>query len=118
MTLFKSLKSIGFIEDGDAIMVDKGFNIHEEVEELGLHLNIAPFAASGRQMSTAVNNYTNIIAKHRVHIDRLICKVKTFKLLSHCIPTSLFKMVNKIWSMLLPHTLSGYICKGYKKENV
>ncbi|KAJ8306944.1 hypothetical protein KUTeg_015028, partial [Tegillarca granosa] len=55
-------------------------------------LNIPPFAVSGKQMSNAENNYTNKIAKQRVHIERLICKVKTFQLLSRCILTSLFKM--------------------------
>jgi hypothetical protein len=97
--LLKTLKSIGYIKEGDAIMVDKGFNIAKEINELGLKINIPPFASASRQMTASETFLTNKIAKHRVHIERLICKVKTYKLLSHCIPTSLFQKANKIWTV-------------------
>lgn len=95
----KQLKSIGYINNGDAIMVDKGFSIRQEIEELGLLLNIPPFATTGSQMSVGDSALTNKIARHRVHIERLICKVKTFKLLSNRIPTTLFHKANRIWSV-------------------
>ena len=101
----KNLKLHGYVKDGDAIMVDKGFNIEKELNELGLLLNIPPFAASGAQMSVSDTCTTQKIAKHKVHIERLIRKVKTFKIVSNCIPTVIFHSVNNLWSVCCYITL-------------
>ncbi len=60
-------------------MVDKGFLIEKEVEEIGLLLNIPPFARADRQMPHADVEMTKRIAKHRVHVERAIAKIKKFK---------------------------------------
>ena len=99
------MKSVGYVKDGDAIMVDKGFNIDKKISSLGLKLNIPPFASVSRQISPSEINLTNKIAKHRVYVERLICKVTTYKILSHCIPTSLFEKVNEIFSVCCHLTL-------------
>jgi hypothetical protein len=78
-------------------------------------------------MSAGDSYKTQKIAKHRVHIERLIAKVKTFQILSNTIPTYLFHSINKIWSIahimplyknlwhnltsLLLMIISIYICK-------
>ena len=49
-------------------------------------------------MSAGDSYKTQKIAKHRVHKERLIAKVKTFQILSNTIPTYLFQSINKIWS--------------------
>jgi hypothetical protein len=61
-------------------MVDKGFRINEEIEKLGLKLNIPPFANTGSQMSSADITLTEKIARHRVHVERAIARVKNFKI--------------------------------------
>jgi hypothetical protein len=86
-------------------MADKGFTIHNELNQLGLVLNIPPFSSSSAQMSAADTYLTQKIAKHRVHVERVIAKVKTYKLLSHKIPTSLFKQATKIWTVCAILTL-------------
>ena len=99
---FKLLKDYianGYINKGDGVMADKGFTIQKELEEMGLLLNIPPFSKCSSQMSVSDTYLTQKIAKERVHIERLIAKVKTYKILSHTIPTSLFKQINKIWSV-------------------
>ncbi|XP_033726291.1 uncharacterized protein LOC117315957 [Pecten maximus] len=85
-----AMKDNGFVCDGDAIMADKGFKIIDNLHNLGLRLNIPPFAKSGAQMSCAQVIETQKIAKHRVHIERLIAKIKTYKIVSHRVPTALF----------------------------
>ena len=97
--LITQLKQHGYVKEGDAVMADKGFTIGGELKELGLSLNIPPFSASGSQMSAGDTYKTQKIAKHRVHIERLIAKVKTFQILSNTIPTYLFQSINKIWSI-------------------
>ncbi|KAK3107302.1 hypothetical protein FSP39_011470 [Pinctada imbricata] len=94
-----SLKSKGYINDGNAVMADKGFTIKDGLAEFGIALNIPPHASSGKQMSVSDTILTQKIAKHRVHIERLIAKIKTYKIISDCIPTSLFQNINKIWSV-------------------
>lgn len=103
--LIKTMKSHGYIQDKDGIMADKGFTIGDELQKLGLSLNIPPFAQTGCQMSASNTALTSKIAKHRVHIERVITKVKTFNILSHRIPTTLFKNINKIWTVCCYLTL-------------
>ncbi|XP_056158083.1 cytochrome P450 2K3-like, partial [Lampris incognitus] len=61
----------GYLKVGDGLMTDKGFLIEKEVEEIGLRLNIPPFARSNRQMPHADVEMTKKIDKHRVHVERL-----------------------------------------------
>ena len=103
--LLRTLKSIGYIQDNDAIMADNGFTFQTEIENLGLSLNLPPFASAGKQMSVADSKMTSKIAKHRVHIERLIKKVKTYCIVSDKIPTSLFHTINQIWTVCCYLTL-------------
>ena len=82
---------------GDGIMVDKGFHIEKEIQELGLQLNIPPFAPSQGQMSPGDVARTKLIAAHRVHVERAISRVKKFKILSQRFNLSQLKLVNPIW---------------------
>ncbi|KAJ8310856.1 hypothetical protein KUTeg_012721 [Tegillarca granosa] len=43
----RNMIDCGMLKKGDAVMVGKGFNIKEEIEELGLELIIPPNAPSG-----------------------------------------------------------------------
>ena len=99
--LLSLLKVQGYVKEGDAVMADTGFTIEKELKQLGLSLNIPPFSASGSQMSPSDIK----IAKHRVHIERLISKVKTFQILSSIIHTKLFQSINQIWSVCCYLTL-------------
>ena len=103
--LLRTLKSIDNIQNKDAIMADKGFTIQTEIENLGLSLNLPPFASAGKQMSVTDSKMTSKIAKHRVHIERLIKKVKTYCIVSDKIPTSLFHTINQIWTVCCHLTL-------------
>jgi len=58
-------------------MTDTGFTIANELKEIGIGLHIPP-VATGLKMSMPDTYLTSKIAKHRVHIERLIAKVKTY----------------------------------------
>ena len=103
--LLSLLQVQGYVKEGDAVMADKGFTIEKELKQLGLSLNIPPFSASGSQMSPSDIKMTNKIAKHRVHIERLISKVKTFQILSSIIHTNVFQSIDQIWSVCCYLTL-------------
>ncbi|XP_061177647.1 uncharacterized protein LOC133186406 isoform X2 [Saccostrea echinata] len=80
--MLKDLLDEGYLLQGDGLMADKGFNIEEEVEKCGLQLNIPPFATIGKRMSKSDALLTKKIAKHRVHVERAIERIKRFKILS------------------------------------
>ena len=103
--MLKKLIEHEYIKEGDAVMADKGFTIADELREIGLKLNIPPFSSCNQQMSNADNHATNKIAKHRIHIERLIAKVKRFRIVSYPIPTILFPKINKIWTVCSSMTL-------------
>lgn len=115
--LLSKLKEKGYVAEGDSVMADKGFTIEKELESLGLNLNIPPFTSSGAQMTAAQTFQTQKIAKHRVHIERLIAKVKTYQILANVIPTNLFHSVNKIWTICSILTLFQDTFVTDKKAN-
>jgi len=78
-------------------MVDKGFLIRDEIENLGLKLLIPPFASIACQMSAADVAFTRKIARHRVHVERAISRVKKFKIVGKGVGLSLFPCINQIW---------------------
>lgn len=49
LSTLKKLKECGKVCDGDSVMVDKGFK--NEIEEIGLRINILPFSRGGSQFS-------------------------------------------------------------------
>lgn len=111
LELLKTLMSHSYLNKGDGVMVDKGFLIEKDLEEIGLRVNIPPFAQSNKQMSAADVHKTKKIAAHRVHVERAIAKIKKFKIVSGRIPNIRLGNINQIWyvvSMLSnfqPHIL-------------
>ena len=95
--LLKHLVETGYLKEGGGIMGDKGFDISKEVEETGLKLNIPPFAMSGCQMPKHDVLLTQKIARHRVHVERAITRIKSFKILSGRIRLALMSSVDQIW---------------------
>ena len=67
-------KDVSELNDGDAIMADKGFDIEEELKKIGLQLNIPPFLKEKPQFNENEVIKTQTIAKHRIHVERAIGK--------------------------------------------
>ncbi|XP_062597590.1 uncharacterized protein LOC134259012 isoform X2 [Saccostrea cucullata] len=103
--LLRQLLEAGYILQGDCIMADKGFTIESDLKSLGLHLNLPSFVSSGTQMPQSDVDLTQKIAAHRIHVERAIRKIRTFKIVSHCIPTSIFGSINKVWTVCALLTL-------------
>lgn len=93
----QGLLRMGYLLPHDGLMCDKGFKIAEDLNSIGLELNLPPFAKSGAQMSYVDVNYTKKIAKHRVHVERLIGKIKNFKIFSYTINNTTLATVDKMW---------------------
>ncbi|KAL3852059.1 hypothetical protein ACJMK2_015748 [Sinanodonta woodiana] len=97
LPILQQLLECGKLKRGDGVMVDKGFLIQHEIEELGLKLVIPPFAPGGGQMSAADVALTKKIATHRVHVEQAISRAKKFKIIDNKLDLCLFACVNQIW---------------------
>jgi len=69
INVLNNLVEKGYICKNDALMADKGFTIANDLNDIGLTLNIPPFSSSTQQMSPADIQATQKIARHRIHIE-------------------------------------------------
>lgn len=60
------------------IMADKGFTIANELKEIGLCLNIPPLLGKRKRLTAAYVQNTQVIANHRIHVERPSEKLQTF----------------------------------------
>uniref|UniRef100_A0A8C5ARI5 DDE Tnp4 domain-containing protein n=1 Tax=Gadus morhua TaxID=8049 RepID=A0A8C5ARI5_GADMO len=113
--LLEQLIESGYLQRGDGIMADKGFLIEEEMRAVGLQLNLPPFSRFKRQMPAGDVLVTKRIAKHRVHVERAIGKIKKFKMVSDKIPNTRLGIINHIWYVviLLHDIITALTCYFY-----
>ena len=66
------------LEEGDSVMVDRGFDIEDDLVLLGVHLNIPPFLRGKQQLSQEELISTRHIASLRIHVERAMERIKNF----------------------------------------
>jgi len=74
---------------GDAIMADKGFAIESDLKKLNLALNIPPFLGTDAQFDESDVIKTQTIARHHIHVERAIGKVRQLKIFSSPLPVAI-----------------------------
>ncbi|XP_077520323.1 uncharacterized protein LOC144130217 [Amblyomma americanum] len=82
---------------GRSVMADRGFTIEEECKQRSLDLNIPPFLEGRPQLSEEDENETRLIASVRIHVERVIRRIKTYRILSQVFPNSMSGQLNKVW---------------------
>ena len=96
--LLQQLVYAGYLKHGDLVMSDKGFTISDDLQKISLRLNIPPFVSARCQLSPADVILTQKIARHRIHVERAIRRMRAYKIVSNCVPISTFASVNKVWT--------------------
>lgn len=89
----------GFLEylhPGDEVMADRGFTIEDLLYERKVKLTIPAFTKRGMQLSEEDTTSTRRIANVRVHVERVIRRLKNFKILSQTFPITLTPKADKI----------------------
>ncbi|GBP81117.1 hypothetical protein EVAR_88214_1 [Eumeta japonica] len=76
-------------EFNDGVMVDKGYRIESECNERLLQLVRPPFLSQKKQMTKEDAIRTAEIARARVHVERVIQRLRQYKLLCGPLPWSL-----------------------------
>ena len=97
--LLSRKKEVSEILEGDSIMADKGFDIGGDLQKIGLQLNIPPFLKENPQFSENEVIRTQTIAKHRIHVERAIGKVRRFLIFNSRLPISSLGTINQLWTV-------------------
>lgn len=90
---------IDLLEEGDQVMVDKGFSIGDLLENCKASLVIPPFLGAKGKFSSKEVSLTHMIARLRIHIERAIRRVKEYHIFDTVIPLSLAGSVNQMWTV-------------------
>ncbi|XP_015123607.1 uncharacterized protein LOC107045759 [Diachasma alloeum] len=94
--LFQKSNIMESLQEGDAIMADRGFNIRDLLQAKKCSLIIPPFL-KGREAFTAHEVFsTREIASARIHVERAIGRVKEYRILQRNIPASLSLITSQI----------------------
>ena len=83
---------LDFVEYGDDIMADRGFNVADDLALCGARLLIPAYTRGKQQLSTQEVEETRQLARVRIHIERVIGQMrKKYKILHNTLPISLIK---------------------------
>lgn len=86
---------VNILDEGDAVMADKGFIIRDLLTFKKVHL-ISPAFCRGPRLTSRATTYSRRVASLRSHVERYILKLKQFRILSGVIPLSLKPMLDRL----------------------
>ena len=84
------------LEPNDVILADRGFLISEEVAMRGAILKIPSFTKGKKQLSGSEVDQSRQLARVRIHVERVIGRLKNFKILQTVIPLSLVELLDSV----------------------
>ena len=93
-----TLKS-GFLDKlthGDCVLADQGFLVEEELATRGALLCIPVFTRGKKQMTAKDIDISRQIAHVRIHVERVIGRLKKFKILNTTIPIAQVDLTDNI----------------------
>lgn len=113
--LFKQSGIVSLLKPGMAIMVDKGFLVDDCVP---CKVYRPAYLSKREQMSADEVRETQSIARLRVHVERLIRRVKQHKLFDTVIPLSITGSINQLYTVacLLVNYQNGPLVKAWAKD--
>ena len=97
-------------------MADRGFLISDDLESIGVSLNIPAFLNGRDQLTKAEVKESQAFASVRIHVERAIQRVKKFRQIRNEIPLTLHGSINQMWTVcaLLCNTMSPLIIKNHE----
>ena len=104
--------------DGDSVMADREFTIHDELAHVGVSLNILAFLGGRDYPTKAEVKASQTIASVGIHVERAIQRIKTYSIIRNEIPLTLHGSINQIWTVICILTnVAPLIDESNKKEN-
>lgn len=86
------ISKCGFLDqllNGDLVLADRGFDIVEDLALWGAALAIPSFMKGKSQLSQREVETSRELSRVRIHVERVIGRIKHFKLLQQTWPISL-----------------------------
>ncbi|KAL6491382.1 hypothetical protein MHYP_G00017270 [Metynnis hypsauchen] len=110
--ILKQSGIVALLAPSMAIMVDKGFFVEDCVP---CKVHIPTFLSKRAQLSRSEIRTTQSIARLRVHVERVIRRVKEHKIFSTVIPLSITGSINQIFTVacLLVNYQNGPLVKAW-----
>ena len=71
------------LENEDAVMAARGFNIEEDCKQLNVQPHLPPFMRGEKQLFAAQEGKSRSVAVLRQLVERAIRRIKVFKILSN-----------------------------------
>ena len=104
---------LDLLSAGDEIMADRGFTIRDLLTERKVYLTIPPFTrkcnwGKGKYLCANDIKKTRKIANLRIHVERAIGRLKTFKLISQTIPWDMKSLVHPMV------TVAAFFCNLHR----
>ena len=105
---------LNYILPYDQVLADRGFPIREEMLVKQAELVLPPAAKGTTQMASADVRKTKTVANVRIHVERVIRRLKHFRILSQTVPISMLCHLNDILVVCAAITnMQGPIVKGW-----
>ena len=79
-----------------SVMADRGFTVQDQLNAVGIDLNIPAFLEGRTQLSASEVQQTRHIASVRIHVERCIGRIKNFSILKSSLPLTLARLANQI----------------------
>ena len=86
---------LDLLEPGDSVMADRGFSIADLLDAKGVRLNMPPMKTKD-QFTQHELTTTRRIASLRIHVERAIGRIKSYKILQD-IPNNMAKVADQIF---------------------
>ncbi|XP_042147489.1 uncharacterized protein LOC121836605 [Ixodes scapularis] len=91
---------LNLVEPGDVILADKGFpGIKASIEGSNAVLVMPPFFSGAGQFSCQEVEETYNIAQVRIHVERMIQRIKVYNILNTRVPISLIPVMSDVFHM-------------------
>ena len=85
-----------YINFGDCILADRGFLIKDELAEKGANLYIPAFLKGKQQFSPQEVGTSRQLSNVRIHVERIIGRVKQFRILQTTVPIRQIDLLDDI----------------------
>ena len=103
-----------YLDIGSHIMADKGFECQDLCDPYGVRIDHPPILRGVKQMSERQEQQTRRIARVRIHVERLMERLKNNKILQLKVPISMLRQLNDIWKVCayLTHWMAPLLDDG------
>ena len=96
------------LDPGDDVVADRGFNVKEEMAIKGCKLLVPAYTKGKTQLSNEDVDKSRKLSHVRIHVERVIGRLKSFNVLQTIIPITQIDMLDEIVT----------ICAGLTNLNV